>query len=175
MNPVMVMTALVAASMMTAPAMAADFEINWGNGYYGTQILNGGNNGSPIPANFDQTLTFDITTDSLINVFLRQSEFGITFSDIYLNDTSIVSNLVGPLSETLVGFGYAKSGTVSLRFVGENVGNEHWIGGYVNVAEAVIPQAPGAVPEPATWAMMIGGLGLVGASMRRRAAKVQFA
>jgi len=32
-----------------------------------------------------------------------------------------------------------------------------------------------AVPEPATWAMMIGGLGLVGASMRRRAAKVSFA
>ena len=25
-----------------------------------------------------------------------------------------------------------------------------------------------AIPEPATWAMMIGGLGLVGASMRRR-------
>ena len=28
----------------------------------------------------------------------------------------------------------------------------------------------GAVPEPATWAMMIGGFGLVGAAMRRRAA-----
>lgn len=26
----------------------------------------------------------------------------------------------------------------------------------------------GAVPEPAAWAMMIGGLGLVGATMRRR-------
>lgn len=28
--------------------------------------------------------------------------------------------------------------------------------------------APGAVPEPASWAMMIGGLGLVGGAMRRR-------
>lgn len=27
---------------------------------------------------------------------------------------------------------------------------------------------PGAVPEPATWAMMIGGFGLVGGAMRRR-------
>lgn len=32
-----------------------------------------------------------------------------------------------------------------------------------------------AVPEPTTWAMMIAGLGLVGFSMRRRTAKVQFA
>jgi len=33
---------------------------------------------------------------------------------------------------------------------------------------------PGAVPEPATWAMMIGGFGMVGGAMRRRrtAAKV---
>ena len=35
----------------------------------------------------------------------------------------------------------------------------------------------GAVPEPATWAMMIGGFGIVGASMRRRRnkAKVTYA
>ncbi|HWI86309.1 MAG TPA: PEPxxWA-CTERM sorting domain-containing protein [Sphingomonas sp.] len=36
--------------------------------------------------------------------------------------------------------------------------------------------ADGAVPEPATWAMMIGGMGLVGSAMRRhRAAKISFA
>lgn len=33
----------------------------------------------------------------------------------------------------------------------------------------------GAVPEPATWAMMIGGFALAGAAMRRRVAKVAFA
>jgi len=32
-----------------------------------------------------------------------------------------------------------------------------------------------AVPEPATWAMMIGGFALAGAAMRRRAAVVAFA
>lgn len=31
------------------------------------------------------------------------------------------------------------------------------------------------VPEPATWAMMIGGFGLVGGAMRRRSTKVAFA
>jgi hypothetical protein len=39
------------------------------------------------------------------------------------------------------------------------------------------PVDPGAVPEPATWAMMIGGFGLVGSSMRyrRRKTTVSFA
>jgi hypothetical protein len=33
----------------------------------------------------------------------------------------------------------------------------------------------GAVPEPASWAMMIGGMAVVGASMRRRRTQVSFA
>jgi hypothetical protein len=33
----------------------------------------------------------------------------------------------------------------------------------------------GGVPEPASWAMMIGGLGLVGGAMRRRRTAVSFA
>ena len=33
----------------------------------------------------------------------------------------------------------------------------------------------GAVPEPATWAMMIAGFGLVGGAMRRRSTNVAFA
>jgi PEP-CTERM motif len=32
-----------------------------------------------------------------------------------------------------------------------------------------------AVPEPASWALMIGGFGLVGFAMRRRKANVAFA
>ncbi|MBM6577628.1 PEP-CTERM sorting domain-containing protein [Microvirga sp. SRT01] len=34
---------------------------------------------------------------------------------------------------------------------------------------------PGAVPEPAAWALMIGGFGMVGGTLRRRRARVQFA
>lgn len=33
----------------------------------------------------------------------------------------------------------------------------------------------GAVPEPASWAMMIGGFGVVGGSLRRRRTSVRFA
>lgn len=38
-----------------------------------------------------------------------------------------------------------------------------------------IQGAVGGVPEPTTWAMMVGGLALVGASMRRRKVAVSFA
>lgn len=39
---------------------------------------------------------------------------------------------------------------------------------FTSASGLFLTQSPGAVPEPATWAMMIGGFGLVGATMRRR-------
>lgn len=45
----------------------------------------------------------------------------------------------------------------------------------LNVGVAATAAAVGAVPEPATWAMLIGGFGLIGGAMRRRTAKVSFA
>ena len=48
-------------------------------------------------------------------------------------------------------------------------------GGANNSATATFAAA-NAVPEPATWAMMIGGFGLIGAAARRRTrANVTFA
>jgi len=41
--------------------------------------------------------------------------------------------------------------------------------------QVVLRSNAGAVPEPATWAMMIGGFGLAGGAMRRRATSLRFA
>ncbi|MCG2842179.1 PEPxxWA-CTERM sorting domain-containing protein [Sandaracinobacter sp. RS1-74] len=38
----------------------------------------------------------------------------------------------------------------------------------VVIGDPVVPGTPGGVPEPATWAMLIAGFGLVGSAMRRR-------
>jgi hypothetical protein len=49
---------------------------------------------------------------------------------------------------------------------------------YIRIYDTAITPGdatPAAVPEPATWAMFIGGFGLVGASMRRKRAAVRFA
>lgn len=41
--------------------------------------------------------------------------------------------------------------------------------------DIVIPPPSGAVPEPATWAMMIGGFALIGGTLRRRRTTLSFA
>jgi hypothetical protein len=42
----------------------------------------------------------------------------------------------------------------------------------VNQNQIYFAAAGGAVPEPSTWAMLIGGFAMVGAAMRRRAKSV---
>lgn len=55
----------------------------------------------------------------------------------------------------------------------EPVGNVHHnAAGYAVITQAVVNA--GAVPEPATWAMMIAGFGLVGGSMRRCKVSISF-
>ncbi len=42
---------------------------------------------------------------------------------------------------------------------------------YAGITNEVLPPSTGAVPEPASWAMMIAGFGLAGAALRRRGAR----
>lgn len=46
---------------------------------------------------------------------------------------------------------------------------------YTTTSTATIYNQFAAVPEPATWLMMIGGFALVGGAMRRRSTKIRFA
>ena len=111
----------------------------------------------------------------------------MTFSNVYYGTTFLGS--YGPTSHTGIDFpvssltaGTTGYDTLSLSFTATSAGS---IRGFVGTGSADnigpildnfrIDITPGAVPEPATWAMMIAGFGLVGASMRRRAAKVSFA
>ena len=73
----------------------------------------------------------------------------------------------GGVDYTLYLTGFGNLGTV--LSTPENGTNSANLRGYIGAA----PSAP--VPEPATWAMMIGGLGLVGMTMRRRKTSVSFA
>lgn len=67
---------------------------------------------------------------------------------------------------------FAPDGRIGTVF---NVGSASATTGSVNVGNAPVTRftfAAGAVPEPATWAMMMVGFGLIGGTLRRRAPKV---
>lgn len=65
-----------------------------------------------------------------------------------------------------------------IRFTGEfdqvtfTDRNELWHGIQIGIGD-VVPQA--GVPEPASWALMIGGFGLAGAAVRRRRPNIVYA
>jgi hypothetical protein len=45
----------------------------------------------------------------------------------------------------------------------------------VGLDNVVVEPVRGAVPEPATWALMLGGFGIAGTALRRRRTAVAFA
>ena len=65
------------------------------------------------------------------------------------------------------------SGSYSIALHGIGAGNAWDV--ILDDARLEASPIPNAVPEPATWAMMITGFGFVGASLRRRTAKPSFA
>lgn len=56
-------------------------------------------------------------------------------------------------------------------YIGEVGDNGEVAGSNIEISRDPVPSAP----EPATWAMMVGGFGLIGGAMRRRRASVSFA
>jgi len=167
----------LALACISAPGTAATIFLDpasqWaGIEYWGVQV--------PQFSTVDQTLTFNILSDSKIDIFMGGSP-KFQFSDVMLNGNAIAGNFTLPNTNTLMATGYASAGTVSIRFGADyNCANcwGDWFGGFVQVTPATIPAPPppisGVVPEPATWVMMIAGLGLAGGLMRRRKTRTSF-
>jgi hypothetical protein len=75
-------------------------------------------------------------------------------------------------------FGIDNKGNFNPSSMFNNGGFRLSVGNYfgsssVSSVRVIDPNAP--VPEPATWAMFIGGFGFIGAAMRRRRVSVSFA
>ncbi len=59
--------------------------------------------------------------------------------------------------------------------LGTTAGRSTFIFGFKGVGGTALPDPASPVPEPATWAMMLTGFGLIGATMRRRKLAFKFA
>ncbi|MBO9576260.1 MAG: PEP-CTERM sorting domain-containing protein [Sphingobium sp.] len=92
---------------------------------------------------------------------------GATVSDRYLSGNHWAINVEIAALPLLAGsnsFSFAYDSLVPGHAGPQGLGDEGW--GLSNIR--LTGPAAGAVPEPASWALMIGGLGLVGGAMRRR-------
>ena len=90
-------------------------------------------------------------------IYNNISVFGVGTGSSIFGDT--------PFQSYGIQFVAGQAGTVSTYL--ETVGNDN----FGPIADnLVLDITPGTVPEPASWALMIGGFGLVGAALRRRRA-----
>jgi microcystin-dependent protein len=109
----------------------------------------------------------------LLSIAQNQALFSI-LGTMYGGNGQTTFALPDLRGRTILGSGFNQFGTFN---VGDKIGSS-----YTTLSLNELPShthgyelagAPG-VPEPATWAMMIGGFALVGASMRRRKLAVAF-
>jgi PEP-CTERM motif len=111
------------------------------------------------------------TVISDINLHIDNSGLGGVFSPTAILIDGVSQAFTGP---ALGSIGWASITGLNLTGSSHTIQlNQVSAGNWVFVSEVTF--AGTAVPEPATWAMMIMGFGMVGAGMRRRATKVSYA
>lgn len=141
-----------AAIGITLPAPAADGTLSYGY----TQDL-GGPGG-----NFEYEYTFNYPSNGLASTFLTSitvragSGTDVNFTSVFLNGKEF--DLTGGLKEGASLEGYPVDTSLQTLLV------KGWSGGN---AQYTIDFAFAAVPEPATWAMMIIGFSGAGVAIRR--------
>lgn len=120
----------------------------------------GGSVSAPMTGPFDETYTFTINSGTIFNAVVTgwwgidQSTFAAT-----LNGTPLAfSSVANPGTSHLTLNGVTGSGSYSL----------HVTGSVYPAGSAQYGVAINAVPEPETFAMLLAGLGLIGAVVRRR-------
>lgn len=111
-------------------------------------------------------LTFYFSGSPVINtikVHLDNSGFGGVFSPSSILVNGVAQSFTGP---TLGSIGWASITGLNLTGGSHTIQlNQNAPGNWVFASEVAFES--GAVPEPATWLMMIAGFGLVGGAMRR--------
>ena len=164
---VLAATAALAALTMTPAANAAT-----------TIVLTGsplsGSFGNTVAGSFSDVYEFTLSNPGYASGSVTSISFAglgaagdISFDSISINDTFFFTPMSSGVNEwhLLTPAVLLSGATHTLKLVGTAIGTGSY-GGQLNVA---------AVPEPATWAMMVVGIAAVGMTMRRRSQNMQVA
>lgn len=160
-------TAFLLSTVLAANVAAAPYTLK----YNGTSV------GTGLP--FSTTLDLDIAASGAVASFIDGTRNGVAITGLSSYDAADNRiNFSNPYVG-LAGFAFAISGGEAFNlyysngsyFEANSVSNPT---NYVSILDSPVstvmlaPTVAGAVPEPATWGMMILGFGLAGAALRRR-------
>jgi hypothetical protein len=158
---VLALSATVAALALAPAANAAVVDPIILSGNPLTDSFGGTVSGGAFSDVFNFTLPSNGTGTSLVSS-IALSEIGepgdLEFTSVILDGVYSFDVVNGFISAAGLGKTWLNAGAHSLVVSGTSIGSASY-GGNFNVAP---------VPEPATWALMIAGLGVVGMAMRRR-------
>lgn len=187
MKTIALLLATAGAAVMTTPALAEVYDVDIsGNGLsaIGT-ITTDGTLGVLSAAN---VTAFGITIDDGDSSFFLDgygnAQLDVTGSGFTATATGLFFDFSGT-GYALFQNPFIGSGINFLCFAGSLCGGDsnrisitvdEFGGGIAQTGiQQVATRAGGVVPEPATWAMMIGGLGLAGGALRTRRRTVAYA
>ena len=151
---------LAAISTATTANAATFFHFDGVSGTFGHNNIAKGS--------FDDTFHFVLPTAGIFGSTIssiRVSKLtNVDFSSVTLNGTAFTTLLSGVVEARYLTLPVS-GGEQTINVTGTSGENASYAG--------TLAFAATAVPEPATWAMMMGGFGLVGGAMRRRKAQVR--
>lgn len=123
---------------------------------------------------FQFTIPQDGTGSGSLSTSFSAASNQLTITDVLINGLSYaLQSNSGGQSVTAGGVPIRNGvmNTIEVRGTTSGANTAATYSGTATFAAGVV----GVIPEPASWAMMIGGLGLVGAAMRRRRSGLQTA
>ena len=147
--------AVAAISTATTANAATFFHFDGVSGTFGHNNIAKGS--------FDDTFHFVLPSagvfGSTISSIRVSKLTNVDFSSVTLNGTAFTTLLSGVVEARYLTLPVSE-GEQTINVTGTSGGNASYAGTLAFVASAI--------PEPATWAMMIGGFGMVGGAIRRR-------
>ncbi len=147
--------------------------VNYGPSGYANGVISGGNSACACASDFGQPFQSISSASSFTlasGYFTSAWNDGATLTVTGLSGATTLFSTTAELNTTTPLFlTFNWSGIDSVRFsIAGGIDNPELTGGGDYFAVDNLSIITGAVPEPASWAMLIAGFGLVGAAMRRR-------